>query len=320
MDTEALKTDLQKIEYKNLSINDGSSAEKFKKIERKFKIPETSKIIAFINDDLDDSLNSGVVITEDGLKWDGIVKTQVNGKETYNGFIAFKELASFNCSVKKKFIRLGVELENMNIKNGSYTDIELAFKYDVEFEPDENQLQIEIDKLQKVFITLINVTKNESSIPDECNGELITTFIGDKDSARFYKKAFAKYNINGVDKFTFVFSFGGLCFGIFNLFHRRLYKESLIWFLISILPVGLSGGILYIASAFAGAFVNPYLVYKKFKRTLVQCNSHGMTYEEKLETLKSVGGTNGFTTFLIGIVGLIVGIGIILLFIRSCFG
>lgn len=45
-----------------------------------------------------------------------------------------------------------------------------------------------------------------------------------------------------------------------------------------------------------------------------------MTYEEKLETLKSVGGTNGFTTFLIGIVGLIVGIGIILLFIRSCFG
>ena len=68
MDTEALKTDLQKIEYKNLSINDGSSAEKFKKIERKFKIPETSKIIAFINDDLDDSLNSGVVITEDGLK------------------------------------------------------------------------------------------------------------------------------------------------------------------------------------------------------------------------------------------------------------
>ena len=38
----------------------------------------------------------------------------------------------------------------MNIKNGSYTDIELAFKYDVESEPDENQLQIEIDKLQKI--------------------------------------------------------------------------------------------------------------------------------------------------------------------------
>ena len=37
MDTEALKTDLQKIEYKNLSINDGSSAEKFKKIEKNTK-------------------------------------------------------------------------------------------------------------------------------------------------------------------------------------------------------------------------------------------------------------------------------------------
>lgn len=270
MDIEVLKNDLQKIEYSNLSINNGNNIERFEQIKRKFKIQETSKIIAFINDDLDDSLDSGVVITEDGLKWDGLVKTQINGKETYNGFISFKELSSFNCSVKKKLIRLGVELENMNIKNGSYTDIELAFKFDAESEPDENELQKEMNKLKEVFTTLIMATKSENQIPDEYNSELITTFIGDKDNARFYKKAFSKYNINGVDKFAFVFSFGGLCFGVFNLFHRRLYKESLIWFLISILPIGLSGGLLYIVSAFAGAFVNPYLVYKKFRRTLVQ--------------------------------------------------
>lgn len=320
MDIEILKKDLHKIGYTNLSINDGSNEERFEQIKRKFKISETNKIIGFINDDLDDSIDSGVVITEDGLKWDGIVKTQINGKETYKGFISFKEISSFNCSVKKKLIRLGVELENMDIKNGAYTDIELAFKFDAESEPDETELQKEMDKLKEVFTTLIKSIKNENSIPDEYNGELITAFIGDKDNARFYKKAFSKYSVNGIDKFAFVFSFGGLCFGVFNLFHRRLYKESLIWFLISILPIGLSGGILYIASAFAGAFVNPYLVYKKYKRTLVLCNSQNMTYEQKLETLKSVGGTNGFTTFLVGIASLLIGIGLILLIIRSCFG
>jgi hypothetical protein len=95
-------------------------------------------------------------------------------------------------------------------------------------------------------------------------------------------------------------------FGAFNLFHRKLYAEGVIWLVSAALLSGISSGILAIIIFFAAAFLNPFLIYKKFKKILAQCNSQNMNYEQKIETLKTMGGTNAVTSVIWGL-ALIIG-------------
>jgi hypothetical protein len=161
--------------------------------------------------------------------------------------------------------------------------------------------------------TVPAVPANNSNVPDEQNLELIEAFIGDNgDTMVFYEKAFTKYHINGVEKFAFCFSWGGFVFGALNLFHRKLYLAGVLWIIGSAILSGISSGLLAIVLFFAGAFVNPFLVYKRFKKLLAECNAQNMTHERKIMTLKASGGTNTLTTILMGIIWIIVSILIVI--------
>jgi hypothetical protein len=158
-----------------------------------------------------------------------------------------------------------------------------------------------------------------SEIPDEKNAELIEAFIDDDgDTAAFYKKAFEKYTVNGIEKFAFSFSWGGFFFSALNLFHRKLYLEGVIWLVCAALLSGISGGFLTIISLFAGAFVNPFLIYKRFKKILAQCNSKNMNYNQKIETMKAMGGTNVLTSIIMGLALLIGIIVFVIVIVRAC--
>jgi hypothetical protein len=57
--------------------------------------------------------------------------------------------------------------------------------------------------------------------------------------------------------------------------------EGVLWLIGSAILSGISSGLLAIILFFAGAFVNPYLVYKRYKKILLQCDSQKMTYDQK---------------------------------------
>jgi hypothetical protein len=195
----------------------------------------------------------------------------------------------------------------------------MAFHYNTDLGDKANEEQVHA--LEEVFVTLSSVASGESStIPDEKNGEMIDAFIGDKDQSVFYKKAFGKYSANGIEKFAFCFSWGGFIFGAINLFHRKLYLEGVLWLIGSAILSGISSGLLAIILFFAGAFVNPYLVYKRYKKILLQCDSQKMTYDQKLETLRIMGGTNKVTTVIFGLLSLIALIVFVVVMFRACFG
>jgi hypothetical protein len=96
--------------------------------------------------------------------------------------------------------------------------------------------------------------------------------------------------------------------------------EAVIWLIGSAVLSGISNGILAVILFFAGAFVNPYLVYKRFKKILLQCNTQAMPFDKKIETLRNLGGINPITSVISGIVSLVVlGFLVVALF-RACFG
>jgi hypothetical protein len=179
---------------------------------------------------------------------------------------------------------------------------------------------VDEQKLDRAVETDSSANADNPKIADEKNTVLIEAYIGDKDTAVFYQKAFGKYSVNGIEKFAFCFSWGGFFFGWLNLLHRKLYFEGVIWLIGSAILAGVSSGVLSIILFFAGAFVNPFLIFKRYKKILAQCNAQNMPETRKLETLKAMGGTNVLTSIIMGLALLIGIIVFVIVMVRACAG
>jgi len=120
--------------------------------------------------------------------------------------------------------------------------------------------------------------------------EAIEAYIDKEKSEDFYKEAFAKYSVVGIDQFQWHWSWWAFFGGVFYLLYRKLYLEALVYFIafatIGMIPfVGLimwivSGGVL------------PYFVYKRYKKTLAQVEDNLSNPDEQLSALRTVGGVN----------------------------
>jgi hypothetical protein len=284
----ALKDELEKSNYANLFVDRGQNPDFVDRIKRRFNMESATDIIGFIDANYSLTGNEGVLITEEGIRW---TSSEVTIDETprVKGSLTYAELSRYSCSSRTKIIRNAITLAKRDIADGKNLCIEMAFLFNNE--PDEKVKQQQVFALEKVFATLTSVSEvPTAAIPDEKNGELIEAFIGQNGNTAFYKKAFGKYSINGMERFAFCFSWGGFLFGAINLFYRKLYLEGVIWLIASAVLAGISSGLLAIIVFFAGAFVNPFLVYKKFRKILRQCNDQKMTLDQKVETLRSMGG------------------------------
>jgi hypothetical protein len=113
---------------------------------------------------------------------------------------------------------------------------------------------------------------------------------------------------------------GGFVFSAFNLIHRKLYLEGVIWLVLSSILGIPSSGILTIISWVAGAFLNPFLIYKRYKKILRQCDAVKMNIDQKIQTLRKMGGTNPITSAILGIAWLVVLIAVVVAVIRAFIG
>ena len=288
MDINTLKDELEKINYSNLFIDRGQNTDLIERIKRKFNLSQDSVIIGFIDASDTPKGEEGVLITQEGIRWI-YSQVKIDEKDKEKGSLTFSQMANYSCSAKTKLIRNGVTLTKKNVGDGTSLVIEMAFLCNTGLEDEVKNEQV--NALEKVFVTLSSVSTDETPpIPDEKNSELIEVFIGDENeiAATFYKKAFGKYSINGIEKFAFCFSWGGFIFGAFNLIHRKLYLEGIIWLVVSAILGISSGGFLSIISWILGAFLNPFLIYKRYKKILRQSDMSKMSIDQKIETLREM--------------------------------
>jgi hypothetical protein len=120
--------------------------------------------------------------------------------------------------------------------------------------------------------------------------EAIEAYIDKPEVVDYYKDAFKKYSIAGVDQFAWHWSWWAFGGGMFYLLYRKLYLEALGYFVlfmvvgafpfISILLWIVSGGVL------------PYFVYKRYKKIKAQVEANLSDPQEQLAALRELGGVN----------------------------
>ncbi len=124
----------------------------------------------------------------------------------------------------------------------------------------------------------------------------IEAYINTPKTVDFYKEAFSKYTISGIEKFSWQWSWWAMFGGMFYLLYRKLYLEALAYFLlfatVGMIPV--VGLVLWILS---GA-VLPFLVYKRYKKTKTQVEENISNEEEQLHALQELGGVNKWAIWL----------------------
>lgn len=131
----------------------------------------------------------------------------------------------------------------------------------------------------------------------------IEAYIGTEKSVEFYKKAFQRYNVSGVEQFAWQWSWWALGGGMFYLLYRKLYLEALGYFLLFMI-VGafpLISLVLWIASG----GVLPYLVYKRYKKIKAEVEANIPDEQGQLQALQELGGVNKWAIWVAIVVTLV---------------
>ena len=300
---ETIKSELSKISWKNLYVNSGADAEYFEKIAEAVGIANVNDILAFADvGGITRTGSRGIAITSNGIKWKNIAEEPAFDKEESkdifwkSGELSFKRLGSYKFGVETEKGYFCVNLTNQDIRIEENLHQGFVFKYDDA--RNESEIQEELLAVKHFFELLLSLEPC-GEIPDEVSTEMVDAFIiGTKDSCKWYREAFASYTKKG-GSFAFLFSGAGFLFGVINLIHRKLYIPAILWFLLCCVVVAILGnnnlGIIQIAISIVAAFVNPYLVYRRFRKILLDCHNQHMSREQILENLKLRGGPNAFT-------------------------
>jgi hypothetical protein len=314
VDLDRLVEELKNVELPFLYTGERLNEEKCQKALKKIGAANDKVLSVLVGDSVVSP--EGIAIIEGGVKFSLFSGSSGNMKfPKIKGEFSFEELRNRTVSIEKKMLPSGfkVTMKKRDIEDGK----NLTFRFNL----NEEDLKIDdvmIENLRKFFDIITQKEQQANDvIADEKNAEIIDAYIwGDEDD--FYKKAFGKYSVNGIDRFAFVFSFAGFLLGGINLFHRKIYLGGLIAIVISFL-FGFIGLLpVSIGLWFIMAFVNPFLVYKRFRKHLSACQNANMDRTKKLETLTEVGGTNAATTLLAGIIALGFIVFLVISFVRGC--
>jgi len=146
----------------------------------------------------------------------------------------------------------------------------------------------------------------------EYENKMLEAFIQKPEVFQWYKKAFAKYNINGIKHLSWVWNWWAFGGGIFYLLYRKAYLSALLIFLVSVITF---------KRPFIGILINillggfgVYFVYLKYQKTKQDIETEIKDNEKRIETMRQLGGYNNWAIWVGAIMSIIVMIPIVLYF------
>ena len=122
------------------------------------------------------------------------------------------------------------------------------------------------------------------------NLDAFEAYIGTPEKFEWYKKVFASYNVNGIEKFSWNWSWWSFFFAPTHLIYRKCYVEALIIWLIQVflIPTGFISLVFYIGTA----VISPLLIYRRYKRTLDKVEYSIDDEATKIDTIRKLGGVD----------------------------
>jgi len=163
----------------------------------------------------------------------------------------------------------------------------------------------------------IEAFKNRSSeraTSSTYEAQMLEAFVGKPDApdkGLWYATAFNKYNINGVDKMAWNWSWWAFFGGIWFLLYRKAYAAAGGLFLISLASafIPFAGLIIWILS---GGF-SSYFVYKVYQTKKMEIEAAQQGDAQRINTMQMVGGYNQWVVIVAIALNIIVFVGIIVM-------
>ena len=153
----------------------------------------------------------------------------------------------------------------------------------------------------------------EYSHVSEYDRQMIAAFIDKPEKEAWYEHAFSQYSINGIDKISWVWSWWAFAGGPLFLLYRKAYFAAGLLFALTILISMIPFGSLVIWILSGG--YSPYFIYKVYKDKKRQVESKISDEQERVETMRIVGGYHtwviwlGVALSLLWIVGVVAFVG-----------
>jgi len=152
-------------------------------------------------------------------------------------------------------------------------------------------------------------TQNENSVNETSSDyeeKMLDAFVQKPDKLYWYKRAFAKYNFNGMDKIAWNWSWWAFFGGFWFLLYRKAYLPALALFGLSIIAgfIPIVGPL--ILAVLTGGY-GTYFIYKKYKDLKTQIEATEKDEKRRIEAMLHLGGYNSWVVWLaIGITVLFV--------------
>jgi hypothetical protein len=151
------------------------------------------------------------------------------------------------------------------------------------------------------FISEPSETNNPENILEITEKDFID-FIG--PNAEKYINNFRKFNIEGVDQYSFTWHWPAFFVSFFWMLYRKLYLWALLAFFLSYIPI--AGFVLMIVYGLTGN----YLYYKHTKKKIMELKSQQSSADLSL-TLRQIGGINQWVKTLAIVLTILVILGIL---------
>ena len=138
---------------------------------------------------------------------------------------------------------------------------------------------------------------------------MIEAFVNKPEKTLWYQNSFRKYQVNGIDKMSWNWSWWAFFGGVFFLLYRKAYMAALGLFVISIIASWIPLAPLIIWILTGG--LSTYFVYKKYSEKKKQIEATITDTQTRIDTMREIGGYNNWVVWLAVIVNALLLIGII---------
>ena len=127
---------------------------------------------------------------------------------------------------------------------------------------------------------------------------MLYAFVGKPSKFDWYKKAFAKYSINGIEKVEWNWSWYAFFFNFFYLLYRKVYGISGLLFLFYLIFGSIGGIFGLILNIIFGGYL-PFFVYKRYFKKKKDIEEHISNEDMRIETMAIFGGTNNAIIYIV---------------------
>ena len=151
---------------------------------------------------------------------------------------------------------------------------------------------------------------------DDYDKQMIEAFVNKPEKTLWYQNVFSRYNINGIDKISWNWSWWAFFGGMFFLLYRKAYMAAMMLFALSILSsmIPFGGFIVWILS---GGY-STYFIYKVYQSKKREIEMQMEDESRRIETMQMIGGYNTWVIW-VGVLFSVIWMGTIIMVATSMF-